>query len=97
MAHKLKYSKSITILTVMSLATLQQQIANALNVQATDNPAQGVALRQQLALSLATAIDSYVQEQIGLRLQLLPTAIVSPAPAGVPVPSAGFPALTRIR
>lgn len=81
----------------MSLVQLQQQIANALNVQATDNAAQGIALRQQLALNLATAIDAYVQEQIGQRLLLLPTAIACPAPAGVPVPSAGFPTLTRVR
>ncbi|NBP14325.1 hypothetical protein EBU95_07980 [bacterium] len=81
----------------MSLQTLQDQIANALNIQATDNPTQGEALRRQLASSLATAIDAYVQDQIGQRLQLLPTAIVCPAPAGVPVPSAGFPALTRLR
>jgi hypothetical protein len=81
----------------MSLAQLQQQIASALNAQGTDNPAQGIALRQQLALSLATAIDAHIQEQIGQRLLLLPTAIACPAPAGVPVPSAGFPALTRVR
>jgi hypothetical protein len=81
----------------MSLPQLQQQIANALNVQGTESVAQGTALRQQLALNLAAAIDAYVQEQIGQRLLLLPTAIVCPAPAGVPAPSAGFPALTRIR
>jgi hypothetical protein len=81
----------------MSLAQLQQQIANALNVQGTDSAAQGIALRQQLALSLAAAIDAHVQEQIGQRLLLLPTAIVCPPPSGVPVPSGGFPELTKIR
>lgn len=81
----------------MSLIQLQQEIANALSADGTDNAAQGIALRQRLALDLATAIDAYVQEQIGQRLLLLPTAIACPAPAGVPVPSPGFPALTRIR
>jgi hypothetical protein len=81
----------------MSLAQLKEQIESALSAQGTDSAAQGIALRQQLAISLAAAIDAHVQEQIGQRLSLLPTAIACPAPAGVPVPSAGFPALTRQR
>ena len=81
----------------MNLTVLQQRIASILNKPGVSDPAQGVALRQSIALELANVIDEYVQSQIGQRLALLPGAIACPSPAGIPTPTPGFAALIRQR
>lgn len=87
----------------MSIEILRQQINNALNQRGTEDPSELDRIKTTAANSIANAIDQYIQEQIGLRLQLLTTSILTsvPTPAGPvptpPTPGPSFPQLTRIR
>ena len=62
----------------MSLQTLQSQIEDAFKIVATSENKD--AKRQEFTNILAKAIDAYVQEQIGIRLNEILTSIVVPVP-----------------
>lgn len=87
----------------MPLNILTQKIERALTQEGTERIGDLSELRNRLALEIAQAVDEYVQEQIGLRLQTLPSSILvpCPTPAGPvptpPTPGPTFAALTRTR
>jgi hypothetical protein len=78
-----------------TVAELTVEINNLLNFRPAETVADSEAQKLELATNLASIIDAYIQDQIGERLKLLPTAIACPAPAGVPVATPGFLTLTR--
>ena len=87
----------------MSIEILRQQINNALTQSGTENPSDLERIKTNAATSIANAIDQYVQEQIGLRLQLLTTSLLTPVPTPAgpvptpPTPGPTFGQITRIR
>jgi len=80
----------------MNKIELQSKIADILTIRPVSSQQDADSIRQQMAAELASAIDKYVQAQIGERLALITTAITCPSPAGVPVPAPGFPQFSRI-
>lgn len=80
----------------MNKIELQAKIAEILTNSPADSQQAANSMRQQIASELASAIDKYVQAQIGERLALITTSITCPTPAGVPTPSATFPQFIRV-
>lgn len=87
----------------MSIERLRQEINNALTQAGTENPSELNSLRTSMSNRIADAVDQYIQEQIGIRLQLLTTSLLVavPTPAGPvptpPTPGPTYSQLTRIR
>lgn len=87
----------------MSIELLRQQISNALSQSGTENPSELERIKTNAATAIANAVDQYVQEQIGLRFQLLTSSLLTPVPTPAgpvptpPTPGPSFQQITRIR
>jgi hypothetical protein len=62
----------------MSLEVLASSIEEVLKIKATDGTV--AEKRREFARQIAEAIEVYVQEQIGIRLSKIKTAIIVPCP-----------------
>ena len=74
----------------MTKNDLKENIKKIFSIETTNNPQTAEELKDKMSEDLSNLIDSYIQDQVGQRLELILEAIQCPGPDGMPVRAIKF-------